>query len=557
MATLYFRDVGTAWNSTTSWSTVSSTGPSAGVIPAFSIATYTGDDVVFDANSATSCPVSTTIGVCNNITTTGYTGTITLNVDLRIYGNHTIGGSTIFAGAAWYTVVGKNPATTRTITSNGALFPNFQLGVTGPPLNTLTLNDILNVTNIRQGAANGIVTNGSSVNVNGSMTMEATALTWTGTTVYNLTGSANGNFGMSSTSPFFGNTININKSGGTITFLANIRLNGATFTYTAGTVDTTTNSSLFDLYANNTVTSKNVGTGNEILFNNVRAGAAGINGTTTLGSDMRVQGNFTVFVFNGHSFNNNTIFVAGNVINPSGNIPNGGTSILQMSGSSNASITNTGATPSAATGFLGRDLVINKSGGAIVTLTGSLTLNTTGKTYTLTAGTFNPLTSTVSLANDINTTINGFNFYDLTIPGASSVTHSAATTVTNNLTLASNGNITFTGSAGWTCTNLICTTTNRTITLANSSSGASYRTTTNAQLTATAAAPITMTSNNATTRSLWTLDNGAQQQLIYVNGTRIDSSQGQTIWSFGAALTNTVNWATGSRPGTVAYTFVN
>jgi hypothetical protein len=66
-----------------------------------------------------------------------------------------------------------------------------------------------------------------------------------------------------------------------------------------------------------------------------------------------------------------------------------------------------------------------------------------------------------------------------------------------------------------------------------------------------------MTSDNATTRSLWTLDYGANQSLIYVSGTRIDSSLGQTIWTFGGLRTDTVNWATGSRPGTSAYTFVN
>jgi hypothetical protein len=65
-----------------------------------------------------------------------------------------------------------------------------------------------------------------------------------------------------------------------------------------------------------------------------------------------------------------------------------------------------------------------------------------------------------------------------------------------------------------------------------------------------------MSSNNATTRSLWTLDNGANQSLTYVNGTRIDSSQGATIWSFGGVLTNTVNWGSGSAPATTAYTYV-
>jgi hypothetical protein len=65
-----------------------------------------------------------------------------------------------------------------------------------------------------------------------------------------------------------------------------------------------------------------------------------------------------------------------------------------------------------------------------------------------------------------------------------------------------------------------------------------------------------MTSNNATTQSIWTLDSNAQQQLVYINGTRIDSSQGQTIWSFGGTLTGTTNWGTGSRPLTQANTFV-
>ena len=540
MATYYFRNVGTAWNSNTSWSTTSSTGASAGVIPT------QFDDVIFDGNSALSCPISTTVGACRDLTTTGYTGTITLNVDLSVSRNHVIGASTVFAGSAFYCPIG-----TSSITSNGVLFPNFGLGRGGGGFFTLTLNDNLNVVNI-QIDANGAATNGFAVNVNGNMGFAAnTAYAYSGTTVYNLIGT--GNLGIVGASPFFSVTININTSG-TITFLSNVHFSGGTLIYTAGTVVTTGNT--FILNGTNTITSKNISTGNEITFNNVTAGTGGAATTTTLGSDMRVAGNFTVAVFNGYNFNQNTIFVAGNIINPVG-VTNGGTSIMEMSGSGNASITNTGATPASSTGLLGRSLTINKSGGAIVTLTGSLTLNTTGRIYTLTAGTFNPLTSTVSLANAINTTFNGFNFYNLTIPGASSITSSVANIISNNLTLGSNGNVTFTGSAGWTCANLVCSNTSRTLTLANSSTGAVYRTTTSASLTATAAGPILMTSDNATTRSIWTLDYGAQQSLVYVNGTRIDSSQGQTIWTFGGVRTDTVNWATGSRPGTSAYTFVN
>jgi len=224
-----------------------------------------------------------------------------------------------------------------------------------------------------------------------------------------------------------------------------------------------------------------------------------------------------------------------------------------MSGSSNASITTTGV------GIIQNNFTINKSGGATVTFptAGTITWGTTGRTLTYTAGSVNVSTSTIQVPINTAVTMSGMPFYNLTLPGLATYTITTPISVSNNLTLGTTGNVTFTGSGGWTCANLLCSTIGRTITLANSSSGASYRTTANAQLTATAASPIIMTSNNATTRSIWTLDNGALQSLIYINGTRVDSSLGQTIWSFGASLTDTVNWATGSRPGTSAYTFVN
>ena len=129
-------------------------------------------------------------------------------------------------------------------------------------------------------------------------------------------------------------------------------------------------------------------------------------------------------------------------------------------------------------------------------------------------------------------------------------------TVTNNLTINSTLTTTFAGTAGWTCNTLTNSTPVSTITLANSSSGALYRTRATASLTGTNASRITMTSDNATTQSIWTLDNGAQQSLVYVNGTRIDSSQGATIWSFGGTLVSASNWGSGSAQATTAYTYV-
>lgn len=131
--------------------------------------------------------------------------------------------------------------------------------------------------------------------------------------------------------------------------------------------------------------------------------------------------------------------------------------------------------------------------------------------------------------------------------------------ILNNLTIS--GSTTFAGTDGWTCANLICTLSNVNITLQDS---VTYTTTTSAQLTGgTNAARVTMQSSSATVRAIWTLQNGATQTLTYVNGTRIDSSGGQMVYTFGGTISTTppgaetLNWSLLVAPGTVAYTFVN
>jgi hypothetical protein len=374
MPNRFYKSGATVWNSANSWS---ATGPAA--LDNAGIPT-SADDVIFELGSGLACAVTTTIGVCNNLTTTGYTGTITLNVDLHVFGPSIFIANTTFdpLGAGWFTIGNKNPAAIRNMTSNGVYFPKFQLGATGAVTNTITFNDVLNVGDIRQALTNGIITNGSSVNVNGSMTMEATGYSWQGNTVYNLVGSGNGNFGMVSVLPSFQNTININKTGGTITFLPNIYFANATFTYIAGNVVTTGNTTLLNFA--NTITSKNTISGNEIIFNDVRAGGAGAVNTTTLGSDMRVAGNFQVIQSNGYNFNGNTIFVGGNIINPT-NVTNGGTSVMVMEGSTPTTISG---------GSLTRSVTINKTGGAAVTviLNGATALNwgATGRIFNILTG---------------------------------------------------------------------------------------------------------------------------------------------------------------------------
>lgn len=129
-------------------------------------------------------------------------------------------------------------------------------------------------------------------------------------------------------------------------------------------------------------------------------------------------------------------------------------------------------------------------------------------------------------------------------------------------TLSLSGSTTFAGSDGWTCGTLSLTAAGAfTITLQNS---ITYTTTTSVILTGgTNAARYTMTSNSGTVRAIWTLNNGASQSLTYVNGTRIDSSGGQLVYTFGGTISTTpvgsetLNWALLTAPGSVAYTFVS
>jgi hypothetical protein len=185
----------------------------------------------------------------------------------------------------------------------------------------------------------------------------------------------------------------------------------------------------------------------------------------------------------------------------------------------------------------GTQTIVNNSTGGTIIASGSTISLAAGATPTLDTNTilWGGLTSALS---------------------ANTVTLSSSLLLSGSLTFGALGNLTFTGSAGWTCANLLCSTANRTLTLANSSSGASYRTTATASLIGAAANQIAMTSNNSTIQAIWTLDNGAQQSLVYVNGTRIDSSQGATVWSFGGILTSASNWGSGSAPATTTYTYV-
>ena len=478
------------WNQSNNWSTVSSTSSvNTGTFPS----SPTSDPVIFDSSS-----VGITVNVvstCASLTTTGFAGTITLNSDFVISSNHIIGSSTVFAGSAFYCANGAG-----SITSNGVSFPNFKLNRTAQNF-TLTLNDVLNVVNIIMDF-NGAITNGFSCNVSGLMGFAVSAsFQYIGTTVYNIIG-ASASLGFNGvTNAAYLCTININ-SPGNVTFLSTININTCTFNYIQGNVITTGNT--FNVFNNNWITSKNIISGNEIIFNNFAAPIGGQLGTTTLTTDIIVVGNFSVADWNGYNFNGNKIFIGGSISNPASlGQTNAGTSVMEMYGSTNATVGG---------GRLARSLIINKSSGATVTFTGNVNLGAAGLFLSMNTTTlFGTTTQTIIGGSFTINNSSGSSFYNLTNTTANAfLAINNATSINNNLTISVNTQ--FGGSAGWTCANLLCSTAGVVITY---QSGVTYLVNNSLVVLGTAASRITFQSSNRATFS--GIANGTS--LTYQSGT--------------------------------------
>jgi len=428
---------------------------------------------------------------------TGNGGTLTSN------GKTWSGGIQMPSGGGFSTTFGDN----WTITGNFTATPASTTVITATAMRTITIGGNLSST---------------------------TGVTCTNITfVMGGTGTISGTYTGNSTSGF---VIQINSTGAVTQ--STLSISTGTFTYTTAASYTSTgalSAGGSGLIINNV---------SEITFNSVAFLASG-GQSITLNSNMNVSGALTISSTAGAINGAFTIYVGGN-ITPGAGIS--GTATIEMNGSSNVSIS---------AGSIQNNLTINKSGGATVTLPtgGTITWGAAGRVLQLTSGsaTLNPSTSTVAIPNSISVTVSGMTFWNWTVPGASTVTQNTANTIQNNLTLGSNGNVTFAGTAGWTCANLLCSTANRTITLQNS---ITYTTTGSASLIGAFGSAISMTSNDANLRAIWTLRPGATQDIIYVNGTRIDSSGGQTIWTLGGTTNSTLNWNTGEQPREVAYTYI-
>jgi len=524
MATLYFRSVGTAWNSNTSWSTTSSAGGSAGVIPTSS------DTVIFQSGSAASCPVTTTAGVCLTLTTTGYTGTITMNTTLTVSGNITLGSGTTLAGTS---ALICNATATLTSAGNTTINCPFTL-LNVATSNTYTLVDDWTLNRLFTTSSNtGALThtiNGNNIyckagfSIN-TLSSSAPTLT-TGTTNINMIGTGSITQG-STVSGGLGNNLIFNTLG-TITLPSAMYYKTGTFQYVLGSV---VGVCILNITGNCNIHMNGYATNITL--------SCGIGGTTiTLNSNFSGIG----LSVSGITLNGFTAYIAGNVTGGASNTT--GTTIVRM--------TNNGTLSS--TGIFSLDIVID-AGVNTVTISNILYGPRSGNsTITYTSGAVNhsgtlTLTANNGLSGSIVLNTPTMSWNNITLANSTSFTTilNSPLNIIGTLNVNSNGVYTFAGTSGWTTNTLTYTntpsTTNTGITL---KAGNTYTVTNSLTLYSTSIGGNILGLKSDTGGSVAYFNmTGATQSVGNIQVTDIDSSGGQTIWAWRpGTLSNAINWRT-------------
>jgi hypothetical protein len=502
--------ISTDWNNVGNWA-------AGGVGTGIPSATV---DAIFSGTPTNPCIMGAN-RVCRALSFIGYTSTLTA-ATFTLTANNNI----TFQADQSSRVIGTTGRlacnASGTITSNNGIWPlDFTINNN---LVTMTLADDMRVTGSWLGSAGG----GGTVTLAGAFTL------FVGTNITAINGLASPitNVVMNGSGTYSGNSaynLEINTTG-------NIIITGSV-TFTRRFIITAVGSITMTA-ANVTIQgAANIDLGGRTIGNLTHSASGSgqiINYLTNL-----ICNNFSVSAAGGNFLNGpGKVFVNGNYVLGANAISN---LVVELIGTGTIS-----------TGTISLPCVVNCSAGTY-TLGATLTIN---NTFTYTSGIVNTGISTVTLNNGISLSSAGINWYNITIPVIGipfTITLNSLMTVTNNLTLASTLDMTFAGTAGWTCANLLRSAADRTITLQE---GITYTTTNSVNMLGTNAQRIKMQSSSLTNRAIWTLNQGASQSVVYVNGTRIDSSLGQTIWSFGGTLNNTINWALGTKPPTVSVTFI-
>ena len=534
MATYYFRSTGTNWGTAGDWSSTPFPTYTAGAVPLVT------DDVVFEAASA-NCIVNASNRVCRSINFTNYTNTITFTFNVSVAGNVTLGASMGILGAGSLIITAAS-----TLTPNGKDWTgNFGVQPSGIGVTfTVTLAADFTVEGtFTHGTGSGatVIFNGFTLTLKGNLQFSTSYI---GGTTDVIIAPPIGTVKTCTTGFLISNNSLEFNGAGTFNFVGSI-FYGTTLKYTNGTFNHT--SGQFSI-GNLTVSLDTAG----MSFNQM--GVVTNNMIITLLSDINCRGNFYVqrATFSG-AFNVNV-----SSLSSASFACTGGTIVLR------SGTTHLGVTYSAGTW---NDGVANYSSNIVIA--GNPTITNTGMSggsFTYTSGTpvFN---GTFQLSGTVTLNLSGMPaFNNLTIntgvTATANITNNALFTVNGIMTnthTVSTQTINWLGSAGWSTANLLNSFAGGNLVLA---SGVTY--TVRSQISFTGgtagARPQIRASLTNSTKAILTLNFGASQSMIYVNATDIDSSGGQTIWSFGVLpvtdLLRTINWNPGVPIRTVAYTFV-
>lgn len=181
------------------------------------------------------------------------------------------------------------------------------------------------------------------------------------------------------------------------------------------------------------------------------------------------------------------------------------------------------------------------------TLSGTVLYAASG-TPTLSCGGFIMAGGVLSIASACTIASGNAVTSDLTITAALTLTINTTVLGIGTLT-GPNAAVTFAGDHGFTC----ATAANTAVTAARIytlTAGNTYTVTTALNWTgATSALTLTIISSHATNKVTLTLGYTATQDSVFMNGTRIDSSAGQAVYSGNAVITTCFNWATAVQGG--------
>jgi hypothetical protein len=462
MAARTVSNTGGNWDAVATWV--------GGVVP------IAGDTVDFTATSG-NLTVNVTTATLVGINFTNYLGIITFNANIAV--NTSVNLGTVGYTQAGSGTFGLTISTTTTITSNGVVWNNL-LAFFGSS-QTYTLADNLTVTgNITISGTGSTTFTGNTLYISGNLTITTTTTIVGGTEfVFNGTGT----WAHSSTG-VIQNNVTINTTG-TLTIGANIYYNTGILTYTAGTVDTTTNNSTLNIGAsttldtdrgvtkitwnnirtNSTITltlSSNLNTTN-LYLNNVLSFVLGGNnlsisdtliigyatGSTTFNTPQNLQ---VTNLLLGNGFASNhilnglfTISVSGNLTQNQGAGTSSGTTSILLNGTGTWSNTSTGALQSNLTINTIGDITISgnvyySTGTFIHTLGNVVTTNSTlniGSTATINASEI--FWNNIIFGTGTQTLISNLNCKNLTSGGASTNTINGLFNINVSGNLTANG----------------------------------------------------------------------------------------------------------------------